>query len=625
MYCFSFSCHHRETTMSLGISKRTSNSKPIHRYENVSNTSASSHRKKTQCRKYDADYINVEFEDKSGRQIATIAEARRKPKYSSTDLDMSPTRSITNNSINSTDGEMQHQETAKNSLELIRSSPGKSQRLHQINRIDLDSDSSSSEIQESNEVKKLELEHYNRLKLNLRCLPPNKKALKGIRILYDDAVPVEGKQQQQQSLQAALNSSTLFKQRQQQSLNEDSKESSSILKAEEHHTTPTKTYKKESHANRIFSVTGRPSRYLSLTKHFSTSTGDVNNADTENPSIEANFDPLSKSLKMAVQRPKPFSDSDTTKAGFFSTVPSGIRLGSAGLATAHSLQKTHYVLRDAQNTNDFHDLSSLTTVKPKLKLENESLERQYDRRSTSARLRDSVETESQTTKEKAGFLQKNKHVSKPVFLHQERCQAACNYSSIHSFNAAETITFDQNGGQYTSQYHDIRITVPKGAIKKHAVVELQVKVTLHGPYTFPDEKRPISPIVWVGMSPNIKFKRPIEIRIPHFAEISPESLNEELIFLKTTDWKKTVKTYGKLYRFFQVAENNQHFNNNHGTVSTKEACFFCIAGDISSNSTLTANYCLLPVIPRQITQPTWKIHYYFTYLLKSYIHVRIHV
>lgn len=618
MYCLSFHCHRRKTAMSLGLLKRTSNSKLIHCYENVSVTSTSSHRKKMQCRKYDADYINVEFEDESGRQLATIGEARMKPKYSSTDLDMSSTRII-----NHTDGEMQHQETAKNSQELIRSSRGKSQRLHQINGID--SDSEIQESNESTEVKKRELEHYNRLKLNLRCLPHNKKALKGIRILYNDAVPVEGKQQQQQPLQAALNSSTLFKQRQQQRPNEESKGSNSILNAEEHLTAPTKTYKKEGHTNHILSVTGRPIRYLALTKHFSRSTGDVNKADTENSSTEVKFDPISKkSLQMTVQRPKSLSDSDT-RVGFFRTVPPQTCLGNAGFATAHSLQKTHNVLRDTQNTNNIHELPSLTTAKPELKLDNESFKNQSDRRSTGTRLTDSVETESQATKETMGLLHTNKHVSKPVLFHHKRCQATCNYSSIHSFNAPETITFDHNGGQYTSQYHDIRITVPKGAIKKHAVIELLVKVTLHGPFTFPDEKRPISPIVWVGMSPNIKFKRPIEIQIPHFAEISPESLNEELIFLKTTDRKKTGKKYGKQYQFFQVAENNQHFDNNHGTVLTKKASFFCIVGDISSNSTLTANYCLLPVIPRQITQPTWKIHYYITYLLKSHIHVRIHV
>lgn len=573
--------------MSLGLFKRTSNSKVTHRYENVPVTNASSHRKKRQWRRHDTDYINVEFDDKNGRRhLATIGEVKRQPKDLSTVLSASAIRDTTD-TRDSADGGQYH-EMAKNRLELNKTLENKSHSVqHRMNTID--SDSSSSEITESTEnpeAQNRELEHYNRLKLNLRCLPHNEKVLKGIRILYNDQVPAE---RNQHSLQAALNSSTLFKQRQQYSLGEDPNEASFTLEKEKYQS---RKYKNEGHVNRILSVTGRPIRHspLSVSKTLSKSTGDVKVLHAEDTTTQVGFDPTSNI------RPKSFSDIETT------SVTSPKSFVDVRFSPFHSLEKRH---SDSQN---------LQLPKAKVQQETMTSEKLSDGHTHSSNFSSSVDIQSPSTKETTKFLHANSQVSK----HSEGgCLATVNNRRIRFISAIESTTFGHNGVQYSSQYHDVRISVPKGATNKHTTVELQVGVALHGPFSFPDEKRPVSPIVWVGMNPNTKLKKHMEIIIPHFVDRSGQSLSTELILLKATDLVKGGK---KQYQFYRVAENNQYFDDaNHGTVTTKHSCYFCIAGDMTN---LTASYCLLPVIPQQITQTTWKIHYYITYLLKSHIHVR---
>ena len=208
----------------------------------------------------------------------------------------------------------------------------------------------------------------------------------------------------------------------------------------------------------------------------------------------------------------------------------------------------------------------------------------------------------------------------------DACPGLYSGSDVPFIDAMETITFNHNGGQYMSGSHDIRVTIPKGTIKKHAVADLQVRVALQGPFSFPDAKRPVSPIVWVGVNPNIKLKKPIEITVPHFVKQSSQSNEEKLVFLKAAYRMKSTprrKKHAEKYHFSEVPDNNQQFNSdNHGTVLTKDLCFLCIVGDTSNNSTLIPNYCLLPVIPKPVAQATtWKFHCFATYLHKTYIHV----
>ena len=534
--------------MSLGLLKKISSSSgrnQVHSYENVPAIGASSNRQneRKHYRNHKEDYINVQFEDKNEKHhLAIIEEARQQPK------EVGATASAVDIVCNIKS--RVHQELAKsNWQELTQASEGKSQRVHRRT----DSDTSISDItngSESPDSKKRELEHYNRLKLDLSCPPRNKKALKGIKILTN------GKQHQ--SLQLALHENALFKQKQQ--IANETRDSNTTVRGEKQNI-PMIDYKKEGHINQLLSVTGQPIR---RSRSFVPSSSGVTDDDYEvhaNDNLHVKADRISEATATR-RRSNSFGDIETMKAVI---QDSNQFLKNASLTRPHS-PPTHQIDKSGRHAN------TDTTDQP-----------------------------------------------------NDTAPATSNCNGVSFCGAIETTTFTHDGGQYTSEVHGTRISVPRGAVKKHTMLNLQIGVALQGPFSFPDTKRPVSPIVWLGVNPKIKLKKPIEITVPHFVKTASQSTSEKLTFLKAAS-KSTSgrKKHEEKYHFSEVAENDQRFNrDSQGTVHvlSKDFHFFCVAKNMS-NSTLTANYCLLPAIPRQVGQATtWKVHYYIIYLLKTYIHV----
>ena len=590
--------------MSLGFFKKNSKSKAVHRYENMPLPNAKE-LNKMQSRKQEAQYINVEFDDRNGRrQLARIGEDRIQ---SNAYLDEPGATEGTDG------GEVRQQKTTKNTkLKLKKGSRVSGGKLHRVHHIK-DSDSSSSEMLESSERpddKTKELEHYNRLKLNLTSLPQNKKLLKGIKILYGDAVSDEARHER--SLHTALGSSVLFQERQQQS-QEESQNSGLEMERK-----LTRMYKNERHGNRLLSVTGGPISCSSLaasrSKAVSQSLSDISTMIIEE---RENMEP---NLKTAARRPKSLSDIETARANITQL---GDISDDDSFVDPPPPHKQH---TGTDNSSNRHNpLTSIPVPLPTLHLQQRHgnllhLRKQSSRGSRSSKFSSSVKAETQTTDEIVQLAPTNHELETRhhAAFYGEPCSATYNSSQVHFINAIEKVSFDHNGGFYKSETHDVTINLPKGAIKKHTVAELQVGVTLHGPFTFPDMRRPVSAIVWISLNPQVKLKKPLEITIPHFVDRSSQG---ELVLMKISEGGQAGKKRGnKCLQFTPVTGHNHQLGErgDRGTVSTKDTGYFCIAGD---KSVLRASCCLLPVVPRISTQETWRIHYHITYLLRTCISV----
>lgn len=75
---------------------------------------------------------------------------------------------------------------------------------------------------------------------------------------------------------------------------------------------------------------------------------------------------------------------------------------------------------------------------------------------------------------------------------------------------------DHRGIQHTLGGHDITVKIPKNAIPIGQVAHIELAVTLHGPFMFPSNMRPISPILWLCTQEDITFNSPIQVTLPHF-------------------------------------------------------------------------------------------------------------
>ena len=90
----------------------------------------------------------------------------------------------------------------------------------------------------------------------------------------------------------------------------------------------------------------------------------------------------------------------------------------------------------------------------------------------------------------------------------------CPISSIKPISK----TFDHNGGILIIKEHDVTITVPTLAVSEGEKVEVQAAASLIGPYKLPDDCNPVSVFVWMGA--DYVFKKPVKVRIPHFASVT---------------------------------------------------------------------------------------------------------
>ena len=182
---------------------------------------------------------------------------------------------------------------------------------------------------------------------------------------------------------------------------------------------------------------------------------------------------------------------------------------------------------------------------------------------------------------------------------------------------------DSTGGTYVDDSHGISVTIPKNAIPEGQVVHFEIAVTLHGPFTFTSDKRPISPLLWICTQERVKFKKPIEVKLPHFLTglTKNEAPKYGVGFAKATHFTGAMKT--PTFEFKPCHTKQQFVVDEHGTygtLQTTHCCFLCIEANHSKEMTLRAGYCLSRVEYRH-SPSRYAIHFCATFLLDSCLNV----
>ena len=173
--------------------------------------------------------------------------------------------------------------------------------------------------------------------------------------------------------------------------------------------------------------------------------------------------------------------------------------------------------------------------------------------------------------------------------------AANNMASVPFIGEVEVITCDSRGCEYWNPDHDITVQIPPGTIPPGISVQIEVAVTLYGPFQFPNSSFPISPILWLCSQREIAFKKPIKIILPHI--VNNSQMNFGIKFAKADHkWYSIDKSGTKCYVFEPVDTafaNVKEESRNYGLLSISHCCFFCITADSSfrSDVALGAGYC----------------------------------
>ena len=111
---------------------------------------------------------------------------------------------------------------------------------------------------------------------------------------------------------------------------------------------------------------------------------------------------------------------------------------------------------------------------------------------------------------------------------------------------------DCNGWEYTIQEHDITLRIPEGAVSKGEEIHFEIGVAMHGPFTFPENMRPVSPVIWLCiLEEGVDLKKPFQLILPHFLTgLSKERLQfHQIRFAKANHKDLSLRDNQQMYRF----------------------------------------------------------------------------
>ena len=65
--------------------------------------------------------------------------------------------------------------------------------------------------------------------------------------------------------------------------------------------------------------------------------------------------------------------------------------------------------------------------------------------------------------------------------------------------------------------HDITLRIPEGAVAEGEKIHFEVGVAMYGPFVFPENTQPISPILWLCVvEGDAQLRKPFQIVLPHY-------------------------------------------------------------------------------------------------------------
>ena len=178
-------------------------------------------------------------------------------------------------------------------------------------------------------------------------------------------------------------------------------------------------------------------------------------------------------------------------------------------------------------------------------------------------------------------------------------QCAENTTHIPFVDPVTVVVCDHHGLQHTLTDHDITLKIPEGAVPKGKVIHIEMAVALYGPFAFPNNTRPISPILWICPQENIEFCLPIQVILPHcLTNATHQKLGDlEVGFAKADHNIHSGSKEGHDVLFnFKRCTIQPRFSRKgiqgFGCLETMHCCFLCLAAKQCPEIAKEAGFCL---------------------------------
>ena len=155
-----------------------------------------------------------------------------------------------------------------------------------------------------------------------------------------------------------------------------------------------------------------------------------------------------------------------------------------------------------------------------------------------------------------------------------------------------TLHLDDNALEHTNNCHGFSIIFPQGALLPNQSITLTIGVMMNGPFLFPDNVQPVSPILWVsGNTTDVRLLQNAKVVLPHCLDIDKnDARGIELLFMKAhanhTDFICKQNKY--IFQSVGKAVLNEGHN---AALYTNHFCCICIA--TKKDVTNRVEYCII--------------------------------
>ena len=187
---------------------------------------------------------------------------------------------------------------------------------------------------------------------------------------------------------------------------------------------------------------------------------------------------------------------------------------------------------------------------------------------------------------------------------------------------------DHNGIDYIVEEHDITLRIPEGAIAKGERIHLEIGVATYGPFHFPENSAPISPIIWLCIQEeNALLKKPFQLILPHFlTNLDRDRLNYHQIgFAKANHSSYSIAEDQRIYNFNLCDDTKPLFASSgyksYGILMSTHCCFYCLKANQTPELANDTGYCLAR-IERSLSSRKNEVYFAAVYLLNTCVQVR---
>lgn len=187
---------------------------------------------------------------------------------------------------------------------------------------------------------------------------------------------------------------------------------------------------------------------------------------------------------------------------------------------------------------------------------------------------------------------------------------------------------DHNGLEYTVKEHDITLRIPEGAVAKGETIHLEIGVAMYGPFNFPENGAPISPIIWLCIQEEIALlMKPFQLILPHFlTSLNRDRLNYHRIeFAKANHSSYSIAEDKQMIYNFNVCDAKPLFASSgyksYGVLSSTHCCFYCLKANQTPELANDIGYCLARV-ERSLSPRKNEVYFAAVYLLNTCVQVR---